>query len=458
MTAIRKPTASAAGHWHELLGYACRMTISSAKALSSPANRDASGRVLRHFGAGVVDQVLLSGANFIAGFLMIRYTGDVNYGHFVIAQSTLLLIAAAQGAWVLAPLAVIAPTKAPPIRREMVGSIWSSQSKALVRLFVIGLPIPLGGYLLRLWDLSSALTATGVVVAGWAALNREFLRNALLIYSRPRDMLRADIAYVAVLVVGIACTAFSTLPDRGVVAVGVLAIAAGAGAAACHRLFSRDPGWVRADPQPYWIELRRIGLWSTVGAMVYWVITQGYNYILASRLNLTAVADVNAARLVVMPVVVFTLGINNLLLPAAANWLVELGLRRLLQRLALLTVAVTVVDFGYFVPAWWCRRWLLHDVLHKSIVDQDRLLVLWGLIALIMLFREVLQATLYALKRIKSMTSLNCVAAVVALTMTFAGVSRWGAAGALIGQIAGECVNLVGLLLLLSWQVRMASK
>jgi hypothetical protein len=32
------------------------------------------------------------------------------------------------------------------------------------------------------------------------------------------------------------------------------------------------------------------------------------------------------------------------------------------------------------------------------------------------------------------------------------GISRWGAAAVLIGQVAGECVNLIGLALLL-WRL-----
>jgi hypothetical protein len=35
-------------------------------------------RLAQHFGTGVLDQVLLSGANFVVGFMMIRYTSDAD--------------------------------------------------------------------------------------------------------------------------------------------------------------------------------------------------------------------------------------------------------------------------------------------------------------------------------------------------------------------------------------------
>ena len=58
-----------------------------------------SGRFVHFFGTGVLDQIMLSGANFIAGFAMIRYASDVSYGQFVLAQSIVVLMVSAQSAW-----------------------------------------------------------------------------------------------------------------------------------------------------------------------------------------------------------------------------------------------------------------------------------------------------------------------------------------------------------------------
>jgi len=150
---------------------------------------------------------------------------------------------------------------------------------------------------------------------------------------------------------------------------------------------------------------------------------------------------------------VFTLGVNNLLLPMAANWLAEFGLQRLLRRLALLVAAIAALDFLYLVPAWFMRGWLIQDLMHKTIGGQDRLLVLWATVAVIFLLREVLQAALFAMGRVKSLARLIGVSAAISLSLTWFGISWWGAAAALIGQVAGECFNLLGLALLLSRQV-----
>src|ERR1700722_220071 len=92
-----------------------------------------SGRILHFFGIGVLDQILLSGVNFIGGFVMIRYTNDVSYGQFVLAQSAIVLMVSAQGAWLSGPATIIAPSKSAEIRAQMIGRLGASQTRTLRR-------------------------------------------------------------------------------------------------------------------------------------------------------------------------------------------------------------------------------------------------------------------------------------------------------------------------------------
>jgi O-antigen/teichoic acid export membrane protein len=411
-------------------------------------------RVLHYFGAGVLDQILLSGASFGAGFVLIRFTNDVAYGQYVLAQSAILLFLSAQGAWLSGPSVALAPRKNPQERRLMLGSLAASQRRFLRRLAPALLVVPAAGYLLGFWIAIVALAAAATIIASWVALERDYMRGILLIYSRPAAVLRADIVYVIVLALGIAL-AVRSRQAPGPLAIAAFIIAAWAGATAAHKMLAADPGWVSGNAKPFWQEMRPLGLWSVFGAVTYWLFAQSYNYVLATRMDLTAVTSVNAARLVLMPVFVFTTGINNLLTPLAANSLVSSGLPRMLRKLAMITIAVAAIDVVYFVAAWHLRHWLIVDLMHKTIADQDRLLILWACIAMIFLLREVLQAALFALKRVKSMAWLMAISAALSLTLMWRGIAWWGAAAVLIAQVAGECVNLAGLAWLLRNQARL---
>jgi O-antigen/teichoic acid export membrane protein len=404
--------------------------------------------LLQLFSSSIVDQILLSAGNFFVGFMLIRRTSDFDYGLFVLVQSTILLLFSAQSAWMSGPMAVLAPKRPPDARRDMVSGIEISHRRILLVLTAVAMLFPVAGYALGLMQPLVAIVAALGVLACATALKREYLRSVLLIYARPNSVLKADFYYIGALVIGALIAAYGPRPAV-LWAVGSLVAASWLGSAAAYRSLGRDPGWVKADASGYWREIRPLGIWSAVGAVIYWCFGQSYNYLLATRVNFTAVADVNAARLLLMPAFVVALGIKSLLVPSAASWLAEFGLSRLIKRLLAFTAGVIVIDLLYFGFVWLFRDWMTTDLLHKSIGDRNVLLMLWGCIALIGLVRDVLMCALIARECFKPMAWLTGLSAVISLTLTWFGLGWWGPRAALIGVVAGEIANLFGVLFLL---------
>jgi O-antigen/teichoic acid export membrane protein len=406
------------------------------------------GRLLRLFSTAVIDQVMLSGTNLLVGVILIRFTDDFDYGVYVLVQSALLLLASAQGAWIAQPLSVMAARKSPQERRAVISAVTGSLGRIVGRVVPAVLVLPVAAYLTGLISGLMAWVLAFGVIAGWGALRRDYLRNILLIYSKPDELLRADTLYVGVLAAGVLWASFGT--THAIVWVTLaLAAAAWAGTAGAHRAIGKDPGWVAGDVAAAWREVHSFGLWSLLGGVIYWLFGQSYSYILASRLDLKAVTDVNASRLLLMPAFVLSIGIQGLLSPTAARWNTELGFRPLVRRLLGIALLMGCADLLYFAVVWFQRDWLIGDVLHKNIGNRDHLLLLWAAVALIGLARDVLQCSLVALGRFRSMASQVGISAVVALTLMWFGTAWWGSEAVLIGQIAGELVNLGGIILLL---------
>jgi O-antigen/teichoic acid export membrane protein len=405
-------------------------------------------RVLRMFSAAVIDQILLSLANFVVGFLLIRKASDSDYGLFVLVQSSVQLLITAQGAWLSGPLAIVASKRTPEIRREMVGALEGAQRRFIWRVALVAICIPPIGYTTKIWDGFTATVIAIGVFAGWTALQREYVRRVLLIYSRASTLLAVDAAYVAIFVGG---TLLAVLDVRQAViwAVMAMAVAGWIGAKAAYRELARDPGWASGSASVFLREIRHLAIWATVGALAYWLFGQSYNYVLASRLDLKAVADVNASRLLIMPAMVFSIGMESLLVPKSAGWLASVGIRSLLKRLTIIFTCIAALELGYFLLVWIFRDWLTHDFLHKTIADRDRLLAAWACIALIGLFRIVIQSALVALESLKVMAGITSASAIVSLTLMWFGVHWWGPVGVLIGQIAGDMTVIIGFAFLL---------
>jgi O-antigen/teichoic acid export membrane protein len=420
-----------------------------------PTNSSFGKRSLRLFSSSILDQVILSATNFLVGFVLIRYASDHDYGLYVLVQSAMLLAVTAHNAYLTGPLSILTPRLPPDERWQTIGSVKLVQRRVLRWIALLLLPIPLIGYLSGFLTGLLALVIAAGVCATWAALRREYLRSVLLMYSRPHTLLRVDAVYAAMLLAGVAAALFV---GSGIIvgATCALVVAALAGGAAAHRSLAGAQGWQEGGTVALWPRIRSLGMWSVVGASIYWVLGQSYSYLLASRLDLTAVVDVNATRLILMPAFVLTIGVASLLGPTAANWYVQIGIHGLMKRLMMFLLAVGLLELTYFFIVWIARDWLIVDVMHKHIHDRDRLLLLWAGVVVVSLFRDVLQCALTAMGQLKSLAWLVGVSAAVALLLMWFGVAWWGAPAVLIGQIAGELVNLAGIIYFVRKHMRLA--
>lgn len=401
------------------------------------------------FSAAIVDQVVLSGANFLVGILLIRYATDHDYALYVLVLSGLLLASTLHNSWLTGPLAILTPRLGPDERWRTIGSVKQIQRRFL-RLIALALLLwPLLGYFTGLLSGLLAVVIAIGILAGWASLRREYLRGVLLMYSRTQALLGADSVFAVSLLLGVLLALLLIKP----VIIGAtiaLVIAAWAGAAAGHRSLAITPGWKEPGEVTIWPGIRSLGFWSLIGASTYWFLGQSFNYVLAARLDLKAVADINAARLLLMPALVLTAGVSSLLTPSAATWYAEIGLQGLVRRLLKFLLLVGILELGYFACVWSSRNWLFVDVLHKAIQDRERLLLLWAALALVALFRDVLQCALIATGQLKSLAWQVGISTAVAMPLMWFGVAWWGVAAALIGQIVGELINLAGIV----WTLR----
>jgi O-antigen/teichoic acid export membrane protein len=407
------------------------------------------------FGFAIFDQVVLSLTNFLVGFVLIRYASDHDYALFVLVQSTTILILSVHNSYLTGPVAILTPKLPAEERWQTIGAVKRVQRRLLRAAAVPLLLLPLLGYMFGILDGLLASVMVAGIFSIWAALRREYLRSVLLMYFRPHTLLGADSVFAVTLLTGVAVAIFIG-KDIVVGATCALIIAGWVGAAAAHRSLAKDPGWQEGGAVSIWPEIRGLGFWSLVGSMTWWVLGQSYSYLLAIRLDLTAVADVNATRLLLMPAIVLAIGVGSLLGPTSASWYAQIGIHRLVRRLLMFLLVVGAIEITYFVAVWMGQEWLAVGVLHKHIHDRNLLLILWAGVALVGTCRDILQCALVALGRLQSLAWQVGVSTTIAVILMWYGLGWWGAPGVLIGMIVGELINLAGIILLLRRCMRQA--
>src|ERR1700729_1711590 len=98
------------------------------------------------FSGAVLDQMVLSGASFLIGVMLIRYATDHDYALYVLVQSAVLLTISFHNSWLTGPLAMLTPRLGQDERWRTLGSVMHVQRR-VVRLIALPLLIlPLLGY------------------------------------------------------------------------------------------------------------------------------------------------------------------------------------------------------------------------------------------------------------------------------------------------------------------------
>lgn len=400
----------------------------------------------RLLSGAVVSQMLISAASFAVGLILIRHTTDLQYGYFILASGTIVLLVSLQNAFFNPALVSRMTCSDRSERGDLVGGLYREQRRILSVL--AGIAAVLTGIL---WYVGVLHAQTGplvlaTLVAALAILNREYFRMVLLAHRRPHDVLRTDTFYVAVMVTGVMLATLTPMP--AVTAVLVLGLAGLTSALFLSRTLHRHEPWNVHGVPNILREIAPLAAWSTAGAAIHWSFSQGYAYLVAGTLDVTAVAAIAATRLLVMPVNLLSSGIGTLMLPLASGWLHAHGASVVWRRLTLFALGLATVALCYLVVLWVLRDWIFDIVLNKQFPQRDELLMLWSAAFLVMVARDQLIYLLVVRGRFRFLTSLALASAVISLSTSYWGMLHYGTAGALLGVLAGEISNVVGIVVL----------
>ncbi|HUR40005.1 MAG TPA: capsular biosynthesis protein [Verrucomicrobiae bacterium] len=401
------------------------------------------GMFMRMFSSALGSQVLLSGASFAVGLLLIRNTSDLQYAWYILVTGGIMLAASLQYSFI-APAMVNRMTRLSPLEcGELTGGLYREQRRVIGAACCVALAIAAAFWLEGVIAGEMFLLLAAAIAASAAALRREYFRMVLLAYRRAWDVLRGDFAYVVLLLAGVVWAISAPAPAAG--AVLALALAAACAGALLSRGLRRDEPW-DADGAPGILrEIAPLGTWSTAGAAVHWSFSQGYTWLVAASLDVTAVAAVAATRLLAMPVNLLTTGIGSLMLPLVSRWLHESGAPVVLRRLLWFALCIAGMALCYFAVLWLLRDWVFAVVLNKQFAQRDLLLMLWSATFVLMAVNQQLLWLLVARQRFRRLTSLGLVSAVVGLSCSYWGLQHFGGAGAPMGIFIGEMVSAIGL-------------
>ena len=188
----------------------------------------------------------------------------------------------------------------------------------------------------------------------------------------------------------------------------------------------------------------RGGRWHAMTSIVYSIRTQAHQFVILPIVGLTALAEINAARILVTPAVMVIPPLYQVVMPRLAD--MRGSDPNHMQRATLLTVGGLVsVAFVYSAILLFALGWVLPLSLGHDYAHLGPVVTAWCVFTMFLAARNGLTMGLEVSKAFRALLTVNSVAALVAVALAAGLAILWGGLGAVWGLALAEltlCVLL----------------
>jgi O-antigen/teichoic acid export membrane protein len=192
------------------------------------------------------------------------------------------------------------------------------------------------------------------------------------------------------------------------------------------------------DLQALW----KLSRWALVGAIIAWSVNNGYLYFAGGFLGVAALADLNAARLLLIPISIVAMAWGRVARPALGKTIVAKdwgGLRRLI---VLSTLAMEVFALVYVAMLLWGFPWLSANLFGEKYQHISGLLLLWSIYFAVNCARNVGTTTLISFGAYRVLFWQGLSSVPVLILGCLVAIPQFGVMGALAGMILVEVCEL----------------
>ena len=404
-------------------------------------------RLLLDSFASLFDQGLLSALNLALGLVLIRLATKEHYGLYAQLYVAGIFTATLLESLVTGPLTTLAPGLDDERRRALLGHLDRYQRRlaaALAAASGVVTAVVVGWLQL---DAHPVLLGIAFSIYVWAGALREFGRSVGFIEGRARAVLRMDGWYAVAVAVGI-----GALAAAGAMSLPAVMLVLGLANLAALSLRPLDGGDGRLGHREAIAAVWARGKWALPGALMAWLTNYSYLYLAALWLGLDASADLNASRLLLMPLSLCVLAWSRVARPHMTRLLKQREMRAL-DRYTLLSVAgVELLSVVYGALLWALLPWLETHVLGAKYAGLEPLVLAWTVYFALYGARSIGSSLLTSGDRYRMLLVSGAMCLVVVLVATSYAVPRWGVWGAVAALALVELLDL-----LLIWAVLLPS-
>lgn len=392
-------------------------------------------------GIASVDQAILSALNFVIAIFFIKSASKMEYGYYSIAITISLFLVSIQNAIVNTPMTVLLINKREDKKEKYVSSLFYGQFLFILPASFIALGVVT---LLGFWRLNAIqATITGAFCfAAIGILFREFMRSFFFAEEAPFKVLKMDALYASILLILI--TFIYMIHQIGVAIIFMLF---GIISLVVSSLFGRGRIWhydkkcVKESYRENW----EFGKWALLGVLVTHLQNHSYLYLLGILVGADAVADVSAARLLLMPLLLFQVGWNKVAIPHGSKLREEGKARHFFKEQALVCIVFVLGVVGYVTCLLFFSDFLKGVLFTEKYSRSLSYIRLWGAVFALGFVMGNASSGLQVMKNFRIISIVNIPTMIVTVGCAYGLIQVYGIKGGLVALATGQALLAAGL-------------
>lgn len=380
--------------------------------------------------AGIADQAVISLANFAVALAVLRLGTKEEFGLYALGYMAVVVANSFAGGMFGSQFIVAQHGRPEAARPAFAAALLLAQAGGVTLACLLAL-----GALAAAGWATPFLAVTLLVIP--AAVAQDFLRVHRLALLRPQAALALD-GLNALLWAGFALAGLAlglAVPVAALAGHGAACAVTAVVAAATARLPLHQGLRGMGDGlRTVWDQ----GRWSLGGVAVTLAQNQAHFYILGLLAGLAAVAEVNAARMLLTPAALLLVGVNRTLIPGFAQLRAAGEAHRIRPQAVIATFALVAAVLVYALLLWAVWDMLARHLLQGRYDGIGPLVALWTLVIALQAMTEIAAGQLQAASRFRALAlRIGVVAGPVVLALV--PMILWlGGPGSLMVLAAGQ--------------------
>jgi len=406
----------------------------------------------------VLDQLVVSGSNFLTGFLLARYLGAEGYGQYVLAYGFLLFVSGLQVAIVISPMMVTGPRFKIEERKNYFRSLFTLQM--LFNFFAGGAIYLLGikvGEFYPEWNIASI--AMPLAVATICFLTQDFFRRYFISSDQSGVAFINDTLFHGFRVISLLYVGHYAELDVDI-AFKILTLSSAIPFIVGFVSIYSSKGYTRKvrNYRDIIVEQWNLGKWLIANNLSYWGSSQLIVYMVAALVSVASVGALNAALNIVGVTNILYMALENIVpIRATRIYMADgvVGLNQYLLKVAVVGGGITCT-IG-LIACVWAENWM-SLLYNNKFSGYEWIIYGWALYYFFGFFHRPLSIGLRVLHDTKGIFISNLLSPLLAISCGYWTIHNYELLGALTILCMINFIVMLGLLLRYKTSIKYLAK